>query len=79
MQELDKTDEGRVPRTIEIELTRDLVESCKAGDVVTVLGMVKVMNAEQDGGTLQLDAMFAQHPLTLRISTPGQLGLLIKP
>ena len=38
-----------MPRTIEIEMTHDLVGSCRAGDVVTVLGLVKVMNAEAEG------------------------------
>ena len=50
VQEIDNADEGRMPRTIEIEITHDLVGSCRAGDVVTVLGLVKVMNAEAEGG-----------------------------
>lgn len=34
--------DGRVPRTVEVELHGDLVDSCVAGDVVTVLAIVKV-------------------------------------
>ena len=49
VKEMDKNDEGRVPRTIEIDLTRDLVGCCRAGDIVTVLGIVKVMNAAEAG------------------------------
>ena len=41
---------AQVPRTIEVELTRDLVENCSAGDVVTVLGLVKVMSTESKRG-----------------------------
>lgn len=36
------TEEGRIPRTIESELSGGLVDACKAGDTVTVLGIVKV-------------------------------------
>ncbi|KAI8477754.1 DNA replication licensing factor mcm8, partial [Branchiostoma belcheri] len=41
---------GRIPRTVECELTRDLVDSCAPGDVVTVTGIVKVMSSEEDEG-----------------------------
>lgn len=33
---------GRVPRTVEVELTEDLVDSCVPGDEVTITGVVKV-------------------------------------
>lgn len=42
------TDAGRVPRTIECELTDDMVDAGVPGDVVTVTGIVKVMNPELD-------------------------------
>lgn len=38
-------EEGRVPRTMEVELAGALVDSCAAGDAVTVLGFVKVIAA----------------------------------
>ena len=53
MQELsqaDKEEAGRVPRTLEVELTRDLVDSCSAGDVVTALGIVKVLSTDAEAG-----------------------------
>lgn len=53
MQELsqaDKEEAGRVPRTLEVELTRDLVDSCSAGDVVTALGVVKVLSTDAEAG-----------------------------
>ena len=46
----DKEDIGRVPRTLEVELTRDLVDSCSAGDGVTVLGAVKVLSTTAEAG-----------------------------
>lgn len=36
---------GRVPRTVEVELTEDLVDSCVPGDEVTITGVVKVFSA----------------------------------
>lgn len=57
LQELLKSEsheEGRVPRNVECELTEDLVDSCIPGDVVTVTGIIKVINNYMDvgGGTL---------------------------
>lgn len=48
----DKKEEARVPRTLEVELTEDLVDSCTAGDVVTVLGLVKVLSTDTRPGAL---------------------------
>ncbi|XP_073008456.1 probable DNA helicase MCM8 [Typha latifolia] len=53
IQELLKSEsheEGRVPRTVECELTEDLVDSCLPGDIVTVTGIVKVINNYMDVG-----------------------------
>ncbi len=46
----DAGDEGRVPRTLEVELREDLVDCCAAGDVVTVVGLVRVLEASADAG-----------------------------
>ncbi|XP_069669025.1 DNA helicase MCM8 [Periplaneta americana] len=43
----DQREGGRVPRTIECELTDDLLDSCIPGDVVTITGIVKVRNSEE--------------------------------
>uniref|UniRef100_A0A0E0L3J5 Probable DNA helicase MCM8 n=1 Tax=Oryza punctata TaxID=4537 RepID=A0A0E0L3J5_ORYPU len=43
-------EEGRVPRTIECELTEDLVDCCIPGEIVTVTGIVKVLNNYMDVG-----------------------------
>ncbi|KAG0465126.1 hypothetical protein HPP92_019290 [Vanilla planifolia] len=53
IQELLKSgtyEEGRVPRTVECELTMDLVDSCIPGDIVTVTGIIKVINNYMDIG-----------------------------
>ena len=34
--------DGRVPRSVEVELKSDLVDCCSAGDAVTVVAVVKV-------------------------------------
>ncbi|XP_045794791.1 probable DNA helicase MCM8 [Trifolium pratense] len=43
-------EEGRVPRTVECELTQDLVDSCIPGDVVTVAGIIRGINNYMDIG-----------------------------
>ncbi|KAF3789098.1 putative DNA helicase [Nymphaea thermarum] len=51
LQELlraENHEEGRMPRTIECELTEDLVDSCIPGDVMTVTGIIKVINSYMD-------------------------------
>ena len=48
--EADAADAGRVPRTLEVELCEDLVDSCVPGDVVTVGGVVKAIEAEVASG-----------------------------
>ncbi|EDO27446.1 predicted protein, partial [Nematostella vectensis] len=43
----DFREAGRIPRTVECELTADLVDSCVPGDLVTVTGIAKVVNSEE--------------------------------
>lgn len=53
LQELLKSEhheEGRVPRTVECELTEDLVDACIPGDIVTVTGIIRVINNYMDIG-----------------------------
>ncbi|KAL2345025.1 hypothetical protein Fmac_006310 [Flemingia macrophylla] len=53
VQELLKPEdheEGRVPRTVECELTQDLVDACIPGDVVTVTGIIRGINSYMDVG-----------------------------
>ena len=46
----DAGDEGRVPRTVDVELREDLVDCCAAGEVVTVVGLVRVLDTAADPG-----------------------------
>jgi len=41
LQSDDQRESGRVPRTVECELTNDLVYTCIPGDVVTITGIIK--------------------------------------
>ncbi|GAB2272341.1 DNA replication licensing factor mcm8 [Dionaea muscipula] len=53
LQELQKGEnheEGRVPRTVECELTEDLVDACIPGDIVTVTGIIRQTNNYADIG-----------------------------
>lgn len=53
IQELLKSEhheEGRVPRTVECELTEDLVDACIPEDIVTVTGIIRVINNYMDIG-----------------------------
>ena len=37
---------GRVPRSVQVELRNDLVDSCVPGDTVTICGIVRVMSTD---------------------------------
>jgi len=53
LQELLKSEnheEGRVPRTVECELSEDLVDACIPGDVLTVTGVIRQINNYMDLG-----------------------------
>ncbi|KAL6277759.1 hypothetical protein ACE6H2_021360 [Prunus campanulata] len=41
-------EDGQVPRTVECELLEDLVDACILGDVVTVTGIMRVINNYMD-------------------------------
>ena len=43
----DRREAGRIPRTIECELTADLVDSCVPGDMVTITAVVKAAGSEE--------------------------------
>ena len=38
---------GKIPRTVECEMTGDLVDSCIPGDTVTIAAIVKATGSEE--------------------------------
>eukprot|EP00731_Ephydatia_muelleri_P032056 Em0023g563a len=46
----DRREAGRIPRTIECELTADLADSCVPGDMVTVAAIVKATGSDEGRG-----------------------------
>ena len=48
----DSDDSVRIPRSIECELTNDLVDTCFLGDVVTLTGIVKALNSDNAAGCM---------------------------
>lgn len=60
--EADQMDAGRIPRTLEVEVQGDLVDSCVPGDVVHVTGVVKAVHAEDTrlGRSKSLYLLFLQ-------------------
>ena len=44
-----------MPRTVDVELREDLVDCCAAGEVVTVVGLVRVLDTAADPGANLLD------------------------
>uniref|UniRef100_A0A7S2ZNK1 DNA helicase n=1 Tax=Rhodosorus marinus TaxID=101924 RepID=A0A7S2ZNK1_9RHOD len=42
----DVREVGRMPRTLDIELVSDLIDSCNPGDTVTICGVSKALNVE---------------------------------
>ncbi|ESO83521.1 hypothetical protein LOTGIDRAFT_207337 [Lottia gigantea] len=54
----DQKESGRIPRTIDCDLTYDLVDTCVPGDIVTVTGIVKVNNVEENRSRSKDKCMF---------------------
>jgi DNA helicase MCM8 len=54
----DQQDQGRIPRTIECEVTDDLVDCCIPGDAVTLVGTVKARRTDVPGGRGKKQSLF---------------------
>jgi DNA helicase MCM8 len=56
----DDREAGRIPRTVDVDLTNDLVDCCVPGDIVTVGGIVRSIKTEGDrgGGNQQAKALY---------------------
>ncbi|XP_020252649.1 probable DNA helicase MCM8 isoform X3 [Asparagus officinalis] len=85
LQEMLKSEsheEGRVPRTVECELAEDLVDACIPGDVVTVTGVIKVINNYMDIGgaglTLALFGGVQKHSMDQnKVPVRGDIHVII--
>lgn len=51
-------DSGRIPRTVECEVTQDLVDLVAPGDVVAVTGIVKILSVEEGKGRNKASQMY---------------------
>ncbi|XP_049817342.1 DNA helicase MCM8-like isoform X2 [Aethina tumida] len=49
----EQAENGRVPRTLDCVLMEDLVKTCIPGDDITITGIIKVENPEQNGKSKQ--------------------------
>ncbi|KAJ1679457.1 hypothetical protein EV182_002011, partial [Spiromyces aspiralis] len=54
----DRSDSGRVPKTIDAELTYDLVDTVVPGDVVNLTGVVKVAQSNEGKGRNMTNSMY---------------------
>ncbi|XP_077216174.1 minichromosome maintenance 8 isoform X2 [Tasmannia lanceolata] len=75
-------EEGRVPRTVECELTEDLVDACIPGDMVTVTGIIKVINNYMDVGgagiTLSLFGGVQKHSMDQnKVPVRGDIHIIV--
>ncbi|XP_066143842.1 DNA helicase MCM8-like [Euwallacea fornicatus] len=57
LQEIE-CDTAKIPQTLECELTEDLVKSCPPGDDVTVTGIVRVIDPNDNKGKNKQNALF---------------------
>ena len=60
LQEIVQHESGRVPRTIECEISEDLCDSAMPGDVVTLSGVVKNVNMASSGFSRGNDKLMCQ-------------------
>ena len=67
------TQNRRIPRTIECELTGDLVDACLPGDIVTVTGEVKVWSTDDFQAGKKDQGMFLLYILANSVSRWVQL------
>ncbi|XP_032818836.1 DNA helicase MCM8 isoform X1 [Petromyzon marinus] len=70
----EQREAGRIPRTVECELTHDLVDSCVPGDVITLTGIVKVASSDEGRNKSNKDkCMFLLYIQAVAVSnTKGQ-------
>uniref|UniRef100_A0A7N8XH39 DNA helicase MCM8 n=1 Tax=Mastacembelus armatus TaxID=205130 RepID=A0A7N8XH39_9TELE len=81
----EQRETGRIPRTVECQLTSDLCDSCVPGDTVTVTGIVRVTNDGSSRGNkdqcmflLYLEATSVSNTKGTSVSSPTQEEFSLK-
>ncbi|KAJ2646941.1 DNA replication licensing factor mcm8 [Coemansia sp. RSA 1250] len=67
----DPRDPGRVPRSIDAELLRDLVDTVVPGDVVNCTGIVKVMQSDEGKGKGRPNSLYILYLDSVAINKVG--------
>ncbi|XP_062518421.1 DNA helicase MCM8-like [Corticium candelabrum] len=71
----DNREAGRIPRSVECELTADLVDSCVPGDLVTVTAIVKATGSDEGRGRGNKDkCMFLIYLSAVSVTTSRGQG-----
>lgn len=66
----DQKESGRIPRTIDCDLTNDLVDSCVPGDIVSISGIVKVNSSDEGYNKNKDKCMFLLYIHANSVSNP---------
>ena len=67
----DFKDSGRIPQTIECELTEELVGTCVPGDVVCVTGVARIVSSESDSMNYLTSGVERQLQRESTVNAPG--------
>jgi DNA helicase MCM8 len=72
----DNREAGRIPRTVECDLTADLVDSCVPGDLITVTAIVKATKSDEGQGRNNKDkCMFLIYLSAVSVTTSRGQGV----
>ncbi|XP_018328891.1 DNA helicase MCM8 [Agrilus planipennis] len=64
---IEQTENGRIPRTLECELTGDLVKCCIPGDDITVTGVIKTQSSNESRGKEKQASVFLLHMMAITV------------
>ncbi|OMJ17571.1 DNA helicase MCM8 [Smittium culicis] len=67
----DRKEDGRMPRTVSVELTNDLTESVVPGDFVECTGILKVLNSDEGKGRQKPNSLYCLYIDAIYISKAG--------
>ncbi|PVU88267.1 hypothetical protein BB559_003743 [Furculomyces boomerangus] len=67
----DKTEHGRMPRSVVIELTEDLTDSVVPGDFVQCTGILKVLSSEEGRGKQKPNSLYSLYIDAISVNKVG--------